>query len=188
MSEIALEVVALVSGLIMAAAGMIFGIISHKQKKKIDADFDKVQKQNADYQRLLDDEKARNNRKMILEELKPIYDEMAQIKKHISDDEKDFEDKLDNLKDYHNNDRDEVAQEIDERTKDLELKILKIVESYKFRFIQLCKTHINDGYISNREWEQIVTFYDLYHSLGGNGQAEDYYEQVKKLEIIPDVD
>ena len=113
---------------------------------------------------------------------------MASIKKHIHDDEKQFENRLDNLKDYHNSDRDEVAQEIDQRTKDLELKLLKIVESYKFRFIQLCKTHINDGYITNSEWEQIVAFYDLYHGLGGNGQAEDYYNKVKELEVVPDED
>ena len=187
MSEMAIAIVGLVSSLIMAVVSLIFGIISHKEKKKIDVEFDKVQKQNTDYQRLLEDEKTRNNRKMILEELKPIYDEMASIKKHITDDEKEFEGRIDGLKNYHNNDRDEVAQEIDLRTKDLELKILKIVESYKFRFIQLCKTHINDGYITNSEWEQIVTFYDLYHSLGGNGQAEDYYEQVKKLDLVPDV-
>jgi hypothetical protein len=28
--------------------------------------------------------------------------------------------------------------------------------------------------------------YDLYHGLGGNGQAEDYYEQVKKLQFVSD--
>ena len=188
MMEIGMEVISLIGSLILAAAGMIFGIVSHKEKKKIDMALDKTQKENADYQRLLEEEKVRNHRKMILEELKPIYDEMASIKKHIHDDEKQFENKLDNLKDYHNSDRDEVAQDIDQRTKDLELKILKIVESYKFRFIQLCKTHINDGYITNSEWEQIVAFYDLYHGLGGNGQAEDYYNKVKELEVVPDED
>ena len=58
-----------------------------------------------------------------------------------------------------------------------------IINSYKYRLIQLCKTHLRDGYISSDDFEQITEMYNLYHGLGGNGQAEDYYNKVKELEI-----
>ena len=58
-----------------------------------------------------------------------------------------------------------------------------ILNSYKFRLIQLCKTHIQDGYISNNDFEQITEMYKLYTGLGGNGQAQEYYDKVMALEI-----
>jgi hypothetical protein len=61
-----------------------------------------------------------------------------------------------------------------------------IINSYKFRLIQLCKTHLRDGYITESDFEQITEMYKLYHGLGGNGQAQEYYEKVIKLEIHPD--
>ena len=74
--------------------------------------------------------------------------------------------------------------------KDLELVTKKndknlelIINSYKFRLIQLCKTHLRDGYISQDEFDQVTEMYKLYHGLGGNGQAQDYYERVMELEI-----
>jgi hypothetical protein len=58
-----------------------------------------------------------------------------------------------------------------------------IINSYKFRLIQLCKTHLKDGYITEDDFEQITEMYKLYHGLGGNGQAQEYYDKVLKLEI-----
>jgi hypothetical protein len=58
-----------------------------------------------------------------------------------------------------------------------------IVNSYKFRLIQLCKTHLKDGYITEPDFEQITEMYKLYHGLGGNGQAQEYYEKVLTLEM-----
>ena len=58
-----------------------------------------------------------------------------------------------------------------------------ILNSYKFRLIQLCKTHIKDGYISEHDFEQITEMYKLYTGLGGNGQAQEYYDKVIALEI-----
>lgn len=155
--------------------------------------------QKDEYDRLIAAEKDRNYRAMILKELEPIVDEITTVKQNINDhfetltqyiktDEKEFEVRLGALKEYHISDRDEIAEEINDRTRELERKLLKIVESYKFRFIQLCKTHLDDGYITSSGWEQIVNFYDVYHGLGGNGQAEDYYNRVKELEVIPDAE
>ena len=185
------------SFVITTVLGIVIKYMADKQKK-IEADAKAAaEAQEKEYKRLLKDEQTRNYRDMILKELKPIIDEIAVIKESITDhveeissyiekDEQEFEVRLGALKAYHISDRDEIADEINQRTKELERKLIKIVESYKFRFIQLCQTHLQDGYITNSEWAQITAFYDVYHGLGGNGQAEDYYEQVKKLEIVPD--
>lgn len=168
-------------------------------EEKIAAEKKLAEKQRQEYERLLKEEQTRNHRQMILDELDPVYEEMNRIKEsvqartnefkaQIKQDEKEFETRLDDLKTYHNSDK----EEFDDKIKDLALKheenLSRIRESYKFRFIQLCKTHLKDGHITESEWEQIVAFYDLYHGLGGNGQAEDYYNKVKELEVIPDKD
>ena len=158
-----------------------------------------AEKQKQEYERLLKEEQTRNHRQMILDELEPIVEEINRVKQsinsnndnikaHIKKDEKEFENRLDDLKNHHNTDR----ENFDDKIKDLAIKheenLSRIRESYKFRFIQLCKIHLRDGYITESEWEQIVMFYDLYHGLGGNGQAEDYYNKVKELEVVPDED
>ena len=33
------------------------------------------------------------------------------------------------------------------------------------------------------QYDQLTEFYKLYHSLGGNGQAKEYYEKTMELEI-----
>jgi hypothetical protein len=60
-----------------------------------------------------------------------------------------------------------------------------IINSYKFRLIQLCRSHLRDGYISEADYEQISEMYNLYTALGGNGQAKEYYDKVLKLEMRP---
>jgi hypothetical protein len=63
------------------------------------------------------------------------------------------------------------------------------VDSYKFRLIQLCKTHLRDGYITEHDFEQITEMYKLYDGLGGDqGQAQEYYEKVLELSIKKDGD
>lgn len=199
MKEVGLEVIGFIFSLILAAAGAIFGTISYKSKKKIDIELSQTQKVNEDYQKLLEEEKTRSYRNMIVEEIEPLVEEIHRVRnesnskikaveKHIKDDEKEFEHRIDDLKEFHNKDK----HEVDDRLADLDQKhddnLSKILESYKFRFIQLCKTHLKDNYITEEEWEQIVTFYDLYRGLGGNGQAAEYFERVKKLGPPPSED
>lgn len=61
-----------------------------------------------------------------------------------------------------------------------------IINSYKFRLIQLCKSHLRDNYITESDFEQISEMYKLYHGLGGNGQAQEYYDKVLELDLKPD--
>lgn len=57
-----------------------------------------------------------------------------------------------------------------------------IIASYRYRLIQLCKQYIKQGYITPEQYDQLSEFYKVYHGLGGNGQAEEYYERAIALE------
>ena len=58
-----------------------------------------------------------------------------------------------------------------------------IISSYRFRLVQLCKEFIKQGYVTQAQYDQLTEFYKLYTELGGNGQAEEYYNKAIKLEI-----
>jgi hypothetical protein len=45
---------------------------------------------------------------------------------------------------------------------------------------------LRDGYITESDFEQITEMYKLYTGLGGNGQAEEYYDKVLDLQIKRD--
>jgi hypothetical protein len=190
------EIIGIIIATITAFCTAIAGaIVKHLQKKYDSRAAEKERQANElkeQYERLLKEDQIRTQRNMILEELRPIIDELVhikdnlnnnikEVKDHIAQDEKDFEHEISKVKEYHDHDKEEV----DEQIKDLAIKheknLARIIESYKFRFIQLCKTHLRENYISEEDLTQIITFYDLYHGLGGNGQAEEYYEMVKQL-------
>ena len=177
--------------------GAIVGFYGKKAERKATSDLENTKQEKERYEKLLKDEQARNFRNMIVEEIEPIADELVIIKTTIEQKTKEFEDcleekdgvlegKVDKILAHHDTDKEEFDERLRDLTREYEDKLRRILESYKFRFIQLCKTHIKDGWITDSEWEQIVTFYDLYHGLGGNGQAEEYYNKVKQLEIVRD--
>lgn len=58
-----------------------------------------------------------------------------------------------------------------------------ILSSYRFRLTQLCKAYIQQGFMTNIEYEQLVEFYKVYAGLGGNGQAKTYYERAVQLPV-----
>ena len=58
-----------------------------------------------------------------------------------------------------------------------------ILASYRFRLTQLCKAYIQQGFMTNGEYEQLVEFYKVYTSLGGNGQAKTYYDRAVQLPV-----
>lgn len=58
-----------------------------------------------------------------------------------------------------------------------------ILASYRFRLTQLCKAYIQQGFMTNGEYEQLIEFYKVYASLGGNGQAKTYYERAIQLPV-----
>lgn len=183
-------VAAFILAIVTTIAGLLVKHFYNKAQKeaeeKIAEEKRKHEEERKEYERLLKEEQTRNNRQMILDEIDPLVEELNRVKENIKKDESNFENELQSLKTYHNTDKDSFDAKINELIADHEIKFIKIRESYKFRFIQLCKTYLRDGFITTGEWEQLSTMYDLYHSLGGNGQAADYFDQVKKLEIVSD--
>lgn len=119
---------------------------------------------------------TRLHRQMILDEIEPITAELVRIKSELNNNINTLRSEADNAHANMYKDLELVTKKND---KNLEL----IINSYKFRLIQLCKTHLRDGYISQDEFDQVTEMYKLYHGLGGNGQAQDYYERVMELEI-----
>ena len=143
-------------------------------------------KQNKELKDIKEEEKNRQYRKMIVDEIEPIIAEITRLNKEISNMEQKGQNTIKDLK-RAEADAHEVMYEDLEKTHAETLKAFElIINSYKFRLIQLCKTHLRDGYISESDFEQITEMYKLYHGLGGNGQAQEYYEKVIKLEIHPD--
>ena len=92
-------------------------------------------------------------------ELEPIYQELEDLRKYCRDNE--------NLEKSHMN---------------------LIVASYRFRLIQLCKGFLNQGFITTAQMEQLSEFYKLYTGLGGNSQAEVYYNKALQLPLKVDDD
>ena len=128
----------------------------------------------------------RQYRQMILDEIEPIINEITRLKSEITAVDTNakvaltqFKTEADITKQHMYDDLNEVQAKNDENFK-------LIINSYKFRLIQLCKTHIRDGYISESDFEQITEMYKLYTGLGGNGQAAEYYDKVLDLQIKRD--
>lgn len=130
----------------------------------------------------------RQYRQMILDEIEPIINEITRLKSEITKVDADakvaltqFRTEADATKQSMYDDLNEIQAKNDENFK-------LIINSYKFRLIQLCKTHLRDGYITESDFEQITEMYKLYHGLGGNGQAQEYYDKVLELNIKKDND
>lgn len=115
---------------------------------------------------------------------KYLYSKMKNYKKLIEEKENNT---LDSTIETH---IEPIRQEIDElrkyvlkststTNKDIDL----ILASYRFRLTQLCKAYIQQGFMTNIEYEQLVEFYKVYAGLGGNGQAKTYYERAVQLPV-----
>ena len=111
-------------------------------------------KQLKAYKQLLNDKKYEDLDDRIDEKLKPILDDIEEI-------------------------RDYIRKAESKENRDLGL----IIASYRFRLVQLCKLYIKKGYMTQDEYDQLTEFFKLYSSLGGNSQAKEYYEKTVKLEI-----
>ena len=140
-------------------------------------------------QKLEEMQKADQNRQyrqMIVDEIEPIIDELARLRDEINKVNLNAQKGITALETKedveHRHMYDDLNDIQSENTKNFNL----IINSYKFRLIQLCKTHLRDDYITESDFEQITEMYKLYHGLGGNGQAQEYYDKVLKLDVRPD--
>ena len=115
---------------------------------------------------------------------KYLYSKMKNYKKLIEEKENST---LDSTIETH---IEPIRQEIEELRKyvlesnsDTNKHMDLILSSYRFRLTQLCKAYIQQGFMTNVEYEQLVEFYKVYTGLGGNGQAKTYYERAVQLPV-----
>ena len=133
----------------LVSAGLL-GYCKHLWNQK--QELEKLQKKNENQQ----------YRQMILDEIEPIHEELRRAEAHI----KEVQNKMENsAESQHQVMYDDLQKIQDHNDKNFAL----IINSYKYRLIQLCKTHLKDGYITSADYEQVSEMYNLYHGLGGNG-------------------
>lgn len=130
----------------------------------------------------------RQYRQMIVDEIEPIINELTRLKAEIIAVDTNAKTALSQFQAVCDKEHEHMYDDLNEVQAKNEENFKLIINSYKFRLIQLCKTHIRDGYISESDFEQITEMYKLYHGLGGNGQAQEYYDKVLELEIKKDSD
>lgn len=136
-----------------------------------------INTQKKNFEQMLQEDQNRKYRQMILDEIEPIIEELKRLNDKIASNTADLKAEVCNANAQIYKDLDLITKKND---KNLEL----IVNSYKFRLIQLCKTHLRDGWITQEDFDQVSEMYKLYHGLGGNGQAQDYYDRVMELDIV----
>lgn len=106
------------------------------------------------YKKMLEDKEKDNLEEAIEAHIEPIKNEIEQLRKYIRE-----------------------TETLEKTHMDL------IIASYRFRLVQLCRAYLKKGFMTSNEYEQLVEFYKVYHGLGGNGQAEEYYNKVVKLPV-----
>ena len=141
------------------------------------------------YQELLDHERDEKTKKAVEVQLEPIYKELEEIRKRVFD-----------LSDYHMSDvnlirkamddrEDAMRTEAQERLKLIDDNLDLIISSYKYRLVELCKGLEQQGFMYQYQYDHLSEFYHLYRNLGGNGQAQEYFEKVcKELKTRPNPD
>ena len=151
--------------------------------KKSDA---KKDEQMVRYQELLDHEQEEKTKKAVEVQLEPIYQELEEIRKRVFA-----------LQDCHTEDITKIATAMDDREAAMRneatqnFKLLQdnldlIISSYKYRLVELCKGLEAQGFMYQYQYDHLSEFYHPYRKLGGNGQAQDYYERVcDELETKP---
>ena len=128
-------------------------------------------------------DQTRQQRQMILDEIEPIIQELTVIHNEVAADRLNTQNEMAQMRLNAEHTHEHMYADLAKIQEGNDRNFTLILNSYKFRLIQLCKTHIRDGYISEHDFEQITEMYKLYTGLGGNGQAQEYYDKVIALEI-----
>ena len=116
-------------------------------------------KQVKNYKKLLDEKEDEKMEEAIEEKLAPVLLEIEELRAYIRN--------VDTLNTHHLN---------------------LIIASYRYRLVQLCKIYLKQGYLTPMQFDQINEFYTLYHELGGNSNADNYYQKIKMLEVKDEED
>ena len=138
---------------------------------------------NKKLKQMQQEDQTRQQRQMILDEIEPIIQELTDINNKINTNKATMDKELAQMKVSAEHTHENMYDYLNKIQAGNERNFTLILNSYKFRLIQLCKTHIKDGYITEHDFEQITEMYKLYTGLGGNGQAQEYYDKVITLQI-----
>lgn len=138
---------------------------------------------NKKLKQMQQEDQTRQQRQMILDEIDPIIQELTDIHNEVNANKAAVDQELTQMKLNAEHTHETMYEDLKKIQAGNERNFTLILNSYKFRLIQLCKTHIKDGYISAHDFEQITEMYKLYTGLGGNGQAQEYYDKVIALQI-----
>lgn len=144
-------------------------------------------KQNKELALLKKEEENRKYRQMIIDEIEPIIEELGRAEEEIRKIKEQGRTVINGMSAEEEIQHKKMYKDLEKLQEENERKFALILNSYKFRLIQLCKTHIRDGYITQEDYDQVSEMHTLYTSMGGNGQAEEYFERVKELEIKDEI-
>lgn len=111
-------------------------------------------KQLKTYKKLVDEKKEEVLDEAIEEKIEPVKQDIQQLRDYVHQND---------IKEQH--------------------KIDLIVSSYKYRLSQLCRLYLRRGYMTPDEYDQLNEFFHLYTALGGNGEAEQYFNKASTLPI-----
>lgn len=114
----------------------------------------KLKKKLEDYETMTQAQADAATEQMVETKLEPIYEELEALRRYIRETE--------SIEKVH---------------------MSLIIASYRFRLIQLCKAFLKQKYLTHEQYEQLSEFYRVYVGLGGNGQAEDYYNRTMQLPL-----
>lgn len=114
----------------------------------------KTQKDFQDYKETMSKQSDADLRAKIQDEIQPIAEGIHRLQKRLEEIE-------------------------DKECEDVKM----ILESYKYRYISLCKRFIAQGYLTQEQNEQAMEMFKVYTNLGGNGQAAEYHYRIMQLPI-----
>ena len=141
------------------------------------------------YQELLDHEQDEKTKKAVEVQLEPIYKELEEIRKRVFDLQDCHVNDVHSIKTAMNDREEAMRSEAEKIFKLLQDNLELIISSYKYRQVELCKGLEKQGFMYQYQYDHLNEFYHLYRKLGGNGQAQDYYERVcKELDTKPNPD
>lgn len=141
--------------------------------------------QNKELKNLQETNKNAQLRVQLISEIEPLQDELQKLKDEIDQVDINAKSSLEKFKLECEKEHVHMYKDLNDIQEGNDKNFKLIINSYKFRLIQLCRSHLRDGYISEADYEQISEMYNLYTALGGNGQAKEYYDKVLKLEMRP---
>ena len=138
---------------------LIFGLIAAGITAFFSVKAKEWKSQKEQYETMLAAKETAETDQRIEEKLEPIYEELEALRRYIRE-----------------------TESIEKTHMSL------IIASYRFRLIQLCREFIKQQYLTQAQFDQLNEFYRVYTGLGGNGQAQNYYERAAALPIHDDVD